>query len=80
MSSETPKRTCPECGKGEIEPAGVVVTLLPRPLRAPANSGRGRKVIENHRECGHNFSETEEAPQPFDHGSHFSRREIACDW
>ena len=61
--SSTPKRTCPKCGKDEIEPAGVSAAFYPRRVTEASDLNRGRKVIEARfrcRECGHEFSEVEE--------------------
>ena len=62
MTDSAPKRTCPNCGKEDVESAGVVAAFYPRRLTEEADRHRGRKVIEAKfrcRACGHQFSETE---------------------
>ena len=63
MSDSAIDRTCPECGKGNIEYKGRTALFYPRRIADPADIRRGKKVIETKfrcRDCGHEFSEIEE--------------------
>jgi hypothetical protein len=63
MSGGTPELRCPNCGKNDIQPKGVVAAFYPRRITDESDRHRGRKVIESKfccRECGHEFSHTEE--------------------
>ena len=63
MTESAPERTCPVCGKSNIEPRGVTSTFHPRRIADLAVTGSAKQIIASKfrcRDCGHEFAEVAE--------------------